>query len=380
MWAHPDRFFLPTALAHQRRAPLAPPSFPFLTSYGYHFDAHLLAAFLREVAMRRGVEHVDAKIASVDLGAGGDVQALVASDGRRFEADLFVDASGFRAVIIEGALGEPHRDFTDNLFNDSAVVTPTPLAAEGPGVCTRATAKPAGWIWHIPLTSRVGNGYVYSSRYVDREAAADELRRHLGLAEDAEVRHLQMRVGRIERSWVRNCLAIGLAQGFLEPLEATALHIVLTTVESFIEAVETDGRGTQAQDRFNDRIARRYEGIRDYIVCHYRAALRHDSDYWRDATSHDRLSDSLKGLFTAWFTGAALDEEVARQDIAAYYNAVSWHCMFAGYGNFPDASKLRPPGDDVEHIDMAEIDRFITGCALNYPSHESALDMLRQAA
>jgi hypothetical protein len=93
-----------------------------------------------------------------------------------------------------------------------------------------------------------------------------------------------------------------------------------------------------------------------------------------------RLSDSLKGLFTAWFTGASLDEEVARQDIAAYYNPVSWHCMFAGYGNFPDDSKLRPPGDDIEHIDMAEIDRFIAGCALNYPAHASALDMLRQAA
>ena len=380
VWAHPDRFFLPTALAHQRRAPLAPPSFPFVTSYGYHFDAHLLGAFLREIATRRGVEHVDAKIASVDVDENGDVEALVAEDVRRFEADLFVDASGFRAVIIEGALGEPHRDFGENLFNDRAVVTPTPLSAEGPGVCTRATAKSAGWIWHIPLTNRVGNGYVYSSRYVEPDAAADELRRHLDLPADSEVRHLQMRVGRVERSWVGNCLAVGLAQGFLEPLEATALHVVLATVETFIEAVEAGGQGPEARGALNDRVARRYEGIRDYIVCHYRAALRRDSDYWRDATSHDRLSDSLKGIFTAWFTGEDLEEEVARQDIGGYYSALSWHCMLAGYGNFPPESRIHAPGTDIRIHDMAEVDRFIHGCALNFPPHRSALEMLKEAA
>ncbi len=380
VWAHPDRFFLPTALTHQRRAPLAPPNFPFLTSYGYHFDAHLLGAFLRDVATRRGIEHVDAKIASVTLDAEGAVEVLIADDGRRFEADLFVDASGFRAVIIEGALGEPHRGFGENLFNDRAVVTPTPLPAEGPGVCTRSTAKSAGWIWHIPLTNRVGNGYVYSSRYIDPDAAAKELRVHLGLSAEAEVRHLQMRVGRVERSWVHNCLAIGLAQGFLEPLEATALHIVLATVESFIKAVDADGQSPEAHDAFNDRIARRYEGIRDYIVCHYRAALRSDTDYWRDATGHDELSDSLKDIFTAWFTGGDVAEEVARQDIGGYYSALSWHCMLAGYGNFPDDGRIRPPGDDIEIFDMDEVDRFIHGCALNFPAHQSALNLLKEAA
>ncbi len=380
VWAHPDRFFLPTALARQCRAPLAPDNFPFLTSYGYHFDAHLLGAYLREVATGRGVEHVDAKIASVALTADGDVEALLATDGRRFEADLFVDASGFRAVIIEGALGEPHRDFADNLFNDRAVVTPTPLPAQGPGVCTRATAKSAGWIWHIPLTNRVGNGYVYSSRHIDPEAAADELRGHLGLSPDAEVRHLQMRVGRVERSWVKNCLAIGLAQGFLEPLEATALHIVLATVESFIEAVEAGGQSDAVRDAFNDRVGRRYEGIRDYIVCHYRAALRHDTDYWREARGHDRLSDSLKGIFSAWFTGGDVEQEVAAQEIAGYYSALSWHCMLAGYGNFPDESRIQPAGDDIDIFDMDEVDRFIHGCALNFPPHQSALNLLKEAA
>ena len=379
VWAHPDRFFLNSAIAHQRRSPAAS-DVPYPAGYGYHFDAMLLGAYLKDIAMARGVEHVDAKIASVELREDGDVAALEGDDGRRFEADFFVDASGFRALIIEQALGEPRRSFAGNLFNDRAVVAPTPLPPEGPGCCTLSTAKSAGWIWHIPLTNRIGNGYVYSSRYIDSDAAAAELRAHLGLADDAEVRHLEMRVGRVERSWVRNCLAIGLAQGFLEPLEATALHIVLTTVEGFIAEIDGNRMDEAARDRFNDATERRYEGIRDYIVCHYRAALRRDTDYWRDAGAMTELSDSLKGIITAWFRGAELDREVAEQDIDTYYGAVSWHCMLAGYGNFPDASKLTPPGPDVALVDMDEIDRFIAAAAEAFPPHVEALGMLEAAA
>jgi 2-polyprenyl-6-methoxyphenol hydroxylase-like FAD-dependent oxidoreductase len=372
--AHPDPFFVPTRIARDGLAPVAPPNFPFFVSYGYHFDAHLIGAFLRELGTTKGIEHIEAKIASVELDDRGDVSALVADDGRRFEADLFVDASGFRAAIIEGALKEPHRPFAENLFNDRAVVTPTPVPSDGVLARTVSTAKSAGWIWHIPLTNRIGNGYVYSSRYINDDSAANELRDHLGLGEDAELRHLSMKCGRIERSWVKNCLAVGLAQGFLEPLEATALHIVINTVESFLEAWENDER-----DAFNAEIARRYEGIRDYLVCHYRTAQRRDTDYWRDATKHDALSDSLKAVITAWFTGAELDAELRRRD-APYYSPMSWHCMLAGYGNYPDESRLQPPGDDIVPIDMADVDRFVHGCAMNFPTHAEALARLTEDA
>ena len=373
--AHPDPFFLPTRIARDDLAPLAPPNFPFSVSYGYHFDAHLIGAFLRDVGTGRGIEHVDVRIASVELDDQGDVNALVAEDGRRFEADFFVDASGFRATIIEGALKEPHRSFGENLFNDRAVVTPTPWPADGIQACTRSIAKSAGWIWNIPLTNRVGNGYVCSSRYIDPDDAAAELRAHLGQSEDTEVRHLEMRCGRVERSWVRNCLAVGLAQGFLEPLEATALHIVLGTVNAFLQAWDTSGR-----DPFNAAIARRYEGIRDYLVCHYRTAQRRDTEYWRAATTNNALTDSLKGVITAWFTANDLEQEVMRQDIAGYYPPMSWHCMLAGYGNFPDPKLLKPAGPDVAPIDMEEIERFVSGCAMNFPPLSEALERLKEAA
>ena len=372
--AHPDPFYVATRIAREGKAPTAPANFPFFVSYGYHFDAHLIGAFLRDFGVARGIEHVEARIASVELRDGGDVGALIADDGRRFEADFFVDASGFRAAIIEGALGEAHRSFGESLFNDRAVVTPTP-PREGAQACTRSTAMSAGWTWRIPLTNRTGNGYVYSSRYIDDDAAAAELRAHLGLAQDAEVRHLKMKCGRIERSWVRNCLAVGLAQGFLEPLEATALHIVLATVNGFLEAWDRDDR-----EGFNRAIAARYDGIRDYIVCHYRTALRRDTDYWRDAGKLDALSDSLKGIITAWFTGADLEREVLEQGIAGVYPPLSWHCMLAGYGNFPVQDMLKPPGPDITPIDMADVDRFVGGCAMNFPTHAEALRRVAEAA
>lgn len=370
--AHPDPFYIATRIAREGRAPLAPPNFPFFVSYGYHFDAHLIGSFLRDFGTERGIEHVDARVASVEVGDEGDVRALISDDGRRFEADFFVDASGFRAAIMEGALKEPHRSFAENLFNDRAVVAPT-APVEGARACTRSTAMSAGWIWRIPLTNRTGNGYVYSSRYIDDEAAAAELRTHLGIAADAPVRHLRMKCGRLERSWARNCLAVGLAQGFLEPLEATALHVVLATVNGFLEAWGADDR-----DGFNRAIAARYDGIRDYIVCHYRTALRKDTDYWREATQLSTLSDSLKRIITAWFTAADLEQEVLEQGIAAIYPPLSWHCMLAGYGNFPDEQMMKPPGPDISVVDMAEIDRFVGGCAMNFPPHEEALKRLAE--
>jgi len=372
--AHPDPWFVPTALAQQRKAPIAPANFPFQTGYGYHFDAFLVGEYLREVATGRGVERIEATIASAELADSGDIAALLAEDGRRIEADFFVDASGFRAALIEGALHEPHLDFANNLFNDSAVVIPTPVSENGPECATRSTALSAGWAWHIPLTNRSGNGYVYSSRYISPEQAEAELRAHIGVDDKVPARHLKMRVGRIERSWVRNCLAVGLAQGFIEPLEATALHVVMATAEGFFEAVEAKGMTEDARADFNADIARRYEGIRDYIVCHYRAAQRRDTDYWRDATGHDHLSNSLKALFTCWFTGGDLAEEVARLQIEDCYAAISWHCLLAGYGNFPDPAKLIPP--DVATVDMESIRSFVEGCASNYPSHREALAAL----
>ena len=375
VWAHPDRFFVPAKLAQERRAPIAPANFPFGIGYGYHFDAHLVGAFLRDHAKTKlGVLHLQRTVTSVVLNDKGEVSHLIDKEAAHIEGDVFIDCSGFRATIIQKALEEPFISFGDNLFNDRAVAMPTP---NGDGIIpceTRATALSAGWAWKIPLTNRTGNGYVYASAYESADEAETELRTALGMLDsDVEARHLQMKVGRVRRSWVKNCLAVGLSQGFIEPLEATALHIVQATVEGFIDAYDRGAMTAQYADDFNARIAGRYDGIRDYIVAHYRMNQRSDSDYWRDNAANQNLSDSLKALMTCWYTGGDLAAEVAEQDISRYYSALSWHCLFAGYGAFPADEKLKLPETDLAISDMAQIDAFVGGCAQNFPSHADIL-------
>ena len=372
--AHPDRFFLPRLLSDERLSPVPGEAFPFDVGYGYHFDAHLVGQVLRDHALTLGVQHLERHVASVERNDDGDLAALLTREGERIAGDFFIDCSGFRATLVQETLGERFISFADNLFNDRAVAMPTPRDPAGIKPQTEATAMAAGWRWAIPLTNRTGNGYVYSSRYLDKDTAETELRAELGMLDaDVEARHLAMKVGRVERSWTRNCLAVGLSQGFIEPLEATALHIVQATVEGFIDAYAAGGLTPAHRDDFNQRIARRYDGIRDYIVCHYRVNGRTDTAYWRDNAANDHLSDNLKTMLTAWFRGADLDAVIDDLGIASYYASASWHCLLAGYGVFPDTARLTPPGNDVTVHDLTTVDEFLRRCALNFGNHDAAL-------
>lgn len=365
--AHPDSFYLSPRLAASGQGPHAPPHFPFALSYGYHFDAHKVGAMLRRHAMARGVQHLERHVAGTELAENGAIAALRCADGEKISGDFFVDCSGFRSLLIGQALGVPFLPFSANLFNDSAVVMPT---AHDPAMPVRletgSHALSAGWRWSIPLTTRIGNGYVYSSRFIDDAAAEAELRAALSPAADGvEARHLRMRVGRTEDSWAQNCLAMGLAQGFIEPLEATALHIVIATAQEFTAAFDAGGRTPRHRDTFNARIAARYDGIRDYIVAHYRMNQRAASGaYWADAAAMDDLSDNLRAMITAWFTGGDLGATIADLGIGGYYGAISWHALFAGYGIFPEPARSAQPGDGA--ADMVAVEDFLSRCALNY--------------
>lgn len=376
--AHPDHFFLPARLAAERRAPVAGPGYPHAIGYGYHFDATLVGRTLRDHAVGiLGVTHLTRTVNHVQIDSAGQVEALHTRDDEAIKGDFFVDCSGFGGTIIQKALNERFISFGDNLFNDSAVAMPTPNDEGEIHSETKATALSTGWAWRIPLTNRAGNGYVYSSRYAHADAAETELRRHLGLlVSDTPARHLKMNVGRLERCWVGNCLAVGLSQGFIEPLEATALHIVQATVEGFIEAFEKGGATSQYEDELNYSLAERIEGIRDYIVAHYRMNQRHDSAYWHDNARNDALSDNLKALMTAWFTGADLTAEINRLGIGRYYSALSWHCLFAGYGTFPPEEKLVASLEGLELADLNAVDTLIASHAEQFPSHRQALERL----
>ena len=364
--ALPDDWFLTARLAQEGRGPIASDNFPFAPSYGYHFDAYKLGAFLRDWAVPRGVVHHALKVEEVELGAAGDVAALLCEGGQRVEGDFFVDCSGFRAMIAEKALGAKFLPFAENLFADSAVVMPTPRG-ESYKPQTEAIAMRAGWRWHIPLTTRVGNGYVYSSKYISDADAEAELRAAIDMTDsDTPARFLKMKVGRLEDSWTKNCLAAGLSQGFIEPLEATALHIVIATALDFAEAFEKGGFTAQHRDTFNARIAQRYEGIRDYIVGHYRLNQRTGTQFWRDNAANQNLSDGLKAMMTAWFTHRDMAAANAEANPAKAYPTMSWHALCAGYGTFPPPAKMQPLPEGQAGADIAGVRAMLDACARNF--------------
>lgn len=371
--AHPDRYFLAARLSENRQGPKPNENFPFTVEYGYHFDANLVGKYLQGIATRRGIKHVQAKVLEVKQAPDGDIAGLVTDSGETIEGDFFVDCSGFRGTLIQETLQVPFRSFAENLFNDAAVVLPT-KQVEQIGSETVATAMKHGWAWEIPLTSRIGNGYVYSSAFCSADEAETEMRTHLDLLDsDTEARHLRMKVGRLEQHWHRNCLAIGLSQGFIEPLEATALNVVCNTVYDFIATVDADGFGETGRAAFNDRTSAGFERIRDYIVAHYLLNTRRDTDYWVQNAQNRHISDALQQILEIWTTGKSLNQEIERRQIQSSYTEMSWYCLLAGYGYYPDLRQV--PGDEkyAGKVDMNEIDDFVRRCAMNFRSQTEQL-------
>jgi hypothetical protein len=250
-------------------------------SYAYHFDAGLYAAYLREYAMQRGAQRLEGTVVDVELrAADGFVEALRLADGRRVDGDLFIDCSGFRGLLIEGALHAGYEDWSDLLPCDSALAVPS-VRADRLTPFTTSTAKAAGWQWRIPLQHRTGNGHVYCSRFTSDEEAARVLLEGLDTPALGDPRRLRFTTGRRRRTWVRNCVALGLAAGFVEPLESTSIQLIMDGVGRLIENFPDRDFAPHLADEYNRRIAFQYESIRDFIVMHYKLTQRDDSPFWR---------------------------------------------------------------------------------------------------
>ncbi|MCX7218068.1 MAG: tryptophan 7-halogenase [Burkholderiales bacterium] len=339
--ANPQDFFIAAELARQRKAPIylprsdqqAPPG----TDYAYHFDAGLLGKFLKSHAEKLGIQHHIGTVAQVQRHENGDIARLLMQDGFSLNADFFVDCSGFKGLLINETLGEPFISYRDNLMNDRAVAIPSDLVEQDdiPSE-TISTALNYGWAWKIPLSNRYGNGYVYASSFISEEQAEQELRVHLGKAVlNKEARHLKMRVGRVEQHWRNNCLAIGLSQGFIEPLEATALMLIQFSVSNFIALMEKGNFSRDYQAQFNHRINQMFEGVRDYVVAHYQLNTRQDTDYWRANRENTHISDRLASILEVWDQGGDFEAELTRHGENLMYQRASWYCLLAGMGRFP---------------------------------------------
>ncbi|MDP9123586.1 MAG: tryptophan 7-halogenase [Pseudomonadota bacterium] len=372
--AHPDRFFMSQRVAVEGRAPRPAHEFPFDIGYGYHFDATLLGAFLHAKALARGVEHMARDMNSATLDERGDIRALELDGGDSLAADFFVDCSGFASLLVGQALKTPYVSFSDMLFNDAAIAMPTP-DDDGPLMSqTVSTGLKHGWAWRLPLTSRFGNGYVYSSAHVSADAAETELRTHLGLLDaDVPARHLKMRVGRHAKHWNRNCVAIGLSQGFIEPLEATELLFVQRAAASFVDVLERGDLGDALQAAFNDGLNARVDGVRDYIVTHYKSNTRTDTDYWRANAANNALSEPLQLLLRTWLSSQPIAPGIENGTFGTGCATLSWYCLLAGVGLFPE---VRQRGANEAGADLAGIDDLIQRSTPNFPDHRAWLRVI----
>jgi len=339
--------------------------------YAYHFDAGLYAQFLRSYAEARGVTRIEGKIGDVALnGETGFVESVTLEDGRSVSAELFIDCSGFRGLLIEGALQTGYDDWSHWLPCDRAVAMPCdhPAGDRNPTPYTRSTAREAGWQWRIPLQHRVGNGYVFCSSFLDETRAGDLLASRLDGKALADPRGLRFTAGRRKLHWNRNVIAVGLASGFLEPLESTSIHLIQANISKILALFPDRDFDPATRDEFNRVAHGEMERIRDFIILHYKLTQRQDSELWRYVSAM-AIPDTLQLKIDHFRRHGRL---TARElDLFAL---PSWLAVHIGQNNIPTG---HDPMLDYRGLDardwLAKLRGAMAAEAARMPSHGEVL-------
>jgi tryptophan halogenase len=313
--------------------------------YAFHFDASLYARYLRGIAESRGAQRIEGKIVDVvQDGETGTIQSVTSESGASVAGDLFLDCSGFRGLLIEQTLGTGYEDWTQWLPCDRAQAVPCAHRTDDITPYTRSTAREAGWQWRIPLQHRIGNGYVYCSAFISDEDVSNTLLANLDGAAQAEPRQLRFTAGKRRKMWNRNVVALGLASGFLEPLESTSIHMIQSGLQRLLRLLPR-GTGTPAEaEEFNRQSANEYERVRDFIILHYKASERDDTAFWRqcrDMAVPDSLAEKIELFREAGHIFRAHED---------LFSEVAWLQVLIGQGVMPE--RHHPMADSVDRDDL----------------------------
>ncbi len=322
---------LPTVMGMRDKFCLPAPDSGADFTYAYHFDATLYGPFLRTLALQRGAQRIEGKVVDVARRPDGAVASLRLADGREIAADLFVDCSGFASLLLGKTLGEPFVDYSHWLPVDRAWACPGERHGTALTPYTRATALEAGWSWRIPLRNRTGYGHVFSSRYISEERAREQLLAQMDAAPLGAPRLLRFTTGHRARFWVKNVVALGLASGFLEPLESTSIYLVQIGIGRLMTLLQSGKPiGEDEVHAYNAGLVRHYERCRDFIILHYCLTSRRDTQFWRDMAGM-ALPDTLAFKLHMWRQGGQLYQ----YDEEAFY-PTSWLAIHAGMDHWPE--------------------------------------------
>ncbi|MGE7137731.1 tryptophan halogenase family protein [Luteibacter sp. NPDC031894] len=345
--------------------------------YAYHFDAALYARFLRAYGEARGVRRTEGKVQHVELDPeSGHVAAVVLADGERVEGDLFIDCSGFRGLLIEGALQTGYETWNHWLPCDRALAVPCERV-DVPTPYTRSTARESGWQWRIPLQHRTGNGYVYSSSHIGDDEAASTLLANLDGKALADPRPLRFVTGVRKKAWNKNVVALGLASGFMEPLESTSIHMIQMGISRLLQLFPSDGRMDPVlADRYNAQTRFEAERIRDFLVLHYKATTRDDSPFWNDCRTMS-IPDSLQATIDLFRHSGRFF-----RDADEMFGVVSWVQVMIGQGIIPngyDPLVDQMPGVDLPKF-LASVRDVVSRNVDLMPTHQQFIDRECRAA
>jgi tryptophan halogenase len=334
--------------------------------YALHFDAGLVARYLRSYAEHSGVVRIEKNVTGVVQREDGFIDAVTLADGTRLEADLFIDCTGFRGLLIEGALKSGYNDWSRYLPVDRAVALPTPL--NGPRTpYTLSTARTAGWQWRIQLQHRIGNGYVYSSSHISDDAALQDLLTMVKTQPLAEPRVLRFVTGHRKQFWNRNVVALGLASGFLEPLESTSIHLIASGIYALLDHFPDRSFDPVNIANYNAVLTEEFERVRDFIILHYCATQRDDAELWRYCR-HMELPDSLRERIDLYRRTGRIFQK--RYEL---FVELSWFFVMHGMGIEPQSYDPLVDVADFDQVKriMSELRHKVLADVAAAPSHDS---------